>query len=144
MDPEAAIRALVADFRAAWNDQDAAKLAAVFAEDAEFTSWRGDRVGGRVGVRTHHAAVFAGILRGTTLNVDGVLIRFVRPDVAAVDVWWAISGTRDESGGLTPPRRGVQAWIVDRDVHGRWLIRVFHNIELPRDAPGPAQDPPAT
>ena len=141
MEAEPAIRALVAEFRAAWNLHDEARLAAVFAEDAEFTSWRGDRVGGRVGVRAHHAAVFRGILKASTLSVDGILVRLVRPDVASVDVWWSMTGAEDDAGQLRPPRRGVQALLVDRDADGPWLIRVFHNVELPRDASGPAQGP---
>lgn len=141
VETERAIRALVAEFRAGWNAHDEVRLAAVFAEDAEFTSWRGDRVGGRVGVRAHHAGMFRGILKATVLSVDGIQIRLLRPDVASVDVWWSMTGARDDFGTLRPPRRGVLALLVDRDGAGPWMIRVYHNVELPRDAPGPAQRP---
>jgi uncharacterized protein (TIGR02246 family) len=139
MEPEEAIRRLVAEFRAGWNAHDEIRLSSVFADDAEFTSWRGDRVGGRVGVRAHHAAMFRGILKETVLNVDGIQVRLIRPDVASVDVWWSMVGARDDAGRLRPPRRGVVALVVDRDGSGAWLVRVFHNVELPREAAGPAQ-----
>jgi uncharacterized protein (TIGR02246 family) len=130
---------LVAEFRAGWNAHDAVRLAAVFAEDADFTSWRGDHVGGRVGVRAQHAAVFKGSFRESILNIDGLQVRLVRPDVAAVDVWWSMTGARNEDGTLRPPRRGVMALVVTRSDDAPWRILVFHNVEVPRDAPGPAQ-----
>ncbi|MCI4328010.1 MAG: SgcJ/EcaC family oxidoreductase [Thermoplasmata archaeon] len=139
MPPDRAIRALMAEFRAAWNAHDAARLSAVFAEDADYTSWRGNRAGGRVGVRAHHSAGFQATLKESVLTVDGLKIREVRPDIASVDVWWSMTGARDEAGALRPPRRGLMDLIVRKSEKGSWEILVFHNVELPRDAPGPAQ-----
>jgi uncharacterized protein (TIGR02246 family) len=139
VDSEPAIRALVGKFRAAWNAHDAGRLAAVFAEDAEFTSWRGTRAGGRVGVRARHSAGFQSTLKDSILTVDGMKVREVRPDVASVDVWWSMTGDRDEAGKPRPPRRGLMALLVTRSEEGPWQILVFHNMELPLDAPGPAQ-----
>ena len=139
MKPDAAIRKLVGEFRAGWNAHDAIRLASVLADDAEFTSWRGDHVGGRVGVRAHHAAMFEGILRDSVLTIDGLQVRPIRPDVTAVDVWWSMTGARDDAGALRPPRRGIMALLVTRTGESPWQILIFHNVEVPRDAPGPAQ-----
>lgn len=129
----------MAEFRAAWNAHDAARLSGVFAEDADYTSWRGNRAGGRVGVRAHHSAGFQTTLKESILTVDGIKVREVRPDIASVDVWWSMTGARDEAGALRPPRRGLMDLIVRKSEAGKWEILVFHNVELPRDAPGPAQ-----
>jgi uncharacterized protein (TIGR02246 family) len=139
VEPDKAIRALVAEFRAAWNAHDAVRLAAVFAENADYTSWRGNRAGGRVGVRAHHSAVFQNALKESVLTVDGLKVRTVRPDVASVDVWWSMTGARDEAGALLPPRRGLMDLLVSRTEEGPWQILVFHNQQVPREAPGPAQ-----
>jgi uncharacterized protein (TIGR02246 family) len=134
---ERAIRALVAEFRAGWNAHDAARLSAVFAEDADFTNYRGDRAHGRVGVRAFHTSVFEGIFRETVLAVDGLQIRPVRDGVVSVDVWWSMSGARTRDGGLRPPHRGLISLIVTRNESGPWQVLVFHNQDLPTSAPGP-------
>jgi uncharacterized protein (TIGR02246 family) len=134
-----AIRAVLAEFRAAWNVHDAGRLAAVFAEDAQYTSWRGNRAGGRVGVRAHHSAGFQGMLKDSVLTIDGLRIREIRPDVASVDVWWSMTGARDTAGALRPPSRGLMALVLTREGENPWRILVFHNREIPFDAPGPAQ-----
>ncbi|MCI4369723.1 MAG: SgcJ/EcaC family oxidoreductase [Thermoplasmata archaeon] len=135
---ERAIRALVAEFRAGWNAHDAARLSAVFAEDADFTNYRGERARGRVGVRTFHAAMFEGTFRETVLSVDGLAIRSIGEGVASVDVWWSMTGARNDDGALRPPRRGLMALLVTHSDAGPWQILVFHNLEVPRSAPGPA------
>ena len=135
---ERAIRALVGEFRAGWNAHDAARLSAVFAEDADFTNFRGERAHGRVGVRTFHAGVFETIFRESVLSVDGITVRNVQDGVASVDVWWSMSGARTESGELRPPRRGLIDLLVTRPNGRSWRILVFHNLELPQGAPGPA------
>jgi|HubBroStandDraft_3_1064219.scaffolds.fasta_scaffold752560_1 uncharacterized protein (TIGR02246 family) len=136
---EREIRAIVAEFRAGWNAHDPARVAAVFADDAEFTNFRGDRAHGRVGVRAFHTTVFEGIFKETVLTVDGIRVRPVTDNVASVDVWWSMTGARNEDGGLRPPRRGLMDLIVSRAPEGPWQILVYHNLELPRGAPGPAQ-----
>ncbi|MCI4327693.1 MAG: SgcJ/EcaC family oxidoreductase [Thermoplasmata archaeon] len=135
---ERAIRALVAEFRAGWNAHDAARLSAVFAEDADFTNYRGDQAHGRVGVRAFHASVFEGIFRETVLAIDGLRIRPVREGIASVDVWCSMSGASSREGGLRPPYRELVSLLVTRNESGPWQILVFHSQDLPRSAPGPA------
>lgn len=138
--PEEEVRRLVSKFREAWNRHDAAAMSALFAEDAEFTSWRGVRVGGRVGVRTYHAEAFRMRYAESVLHVDGVEVRILRPDVATIDIWWSITGSRFDSGAMRPPRRGVSAVVATRDGEdGPWMLCIVHHTEVPRDAPGPPE-----
>jgi hypothetical protein len=52
---KSAIEALVAKFNDAWNRHDAHALAALFAEDADFTNVRGEHAGGRKAIEDMHA-----------------------------------------------------------------------------------------
>ena len=64
------------------------------------------------------------------LTVLETRVRMIRPDVAAVDVKWTMTGARDPHGNPWPERVGLLNWIVTR--HGeRWLIDVSHNMDLP-------------
>jgi uncharacterized protein (TIGR02246 family) len=134
---ERAIRALVGEFRAAWNVHDAARVAAVFAEDADFTNYRGEGAHGRVGVRAFHSKVFAGIFKDSEVTVDEIVVRMVRDGIAAVDVRWSMTGARTEDGKLRPPRRGLMNLLVTRSDGRDWRILVYHNVELPSDASRP-------
>jgi hypothetical protein len=64
--------------------------------------------------------------------------RQIRPDVAAVDVHWEMSGARDPSGNRWPSRRGLMSLLVTRE-EGDWAIAVMHNMELPSDGMAAAQ-----
>jgi hypothetical protein len=49
----------------AWNRHDAKAFAAVFAEDADFTNWRGTGVSGRSNIEEFHAPMFATIFKNS-------------------------------------------------------------------------------
>ena len=84
-----AIRELMDRFVDAWNRHDAHAFAAVFAEDADFTNWRGVGASGRSKIEEFHAPVFATIFKNSHQKYDDIKTRFIRDDIAAVDVHWA-------------------------------------------------------
>jgi uncharacterized protein (TIGR02246 family) len=125
-----AIEALARALEAAWNRHDAQAFAAVFAEDAEFTNVFGMVQQGRAGIEAAHAAVFKTMFQDSRLAVTETRVRLIRPDIAAVDVNWTMTGARDPHGNPWPERTGLMNWIVTR--HGeRWLVDVSHNMDLP-------------
>lgn len=131
-----AIDDLVRALEAAWNRHDAHAFAEAFAEDADFTNVFGMVQKGRAGIEAGHAPVFKTMFKDSRLTVTETRVRLIRPDVAAVDVKWAMTGARDPHGNPWPDRAGLLNWIVTR--HGeRWLIDVSHNMDLP--APDLAQ-----
>ena len=70
------------------------------------------------------------MFRDSTLAVVDTRRRLIRPDVAAVDVRWKMTGARDPMGNPWPEREGILNWIVT--LHdGGWLIDVSHNMDLP-------------
>ena len=125
-----AIDKIVSNMTAAWNRRDVAAFGAAFAEDAEFTNVFGMRQSGRAEIEASHAPLFETIFKDTELTATETRVRLIRPDIAAVDVRWNMSGARDPMGNPWPEREGILNWIVT--LHGdRWLIEVSHNMDLP-------------
>jgi ketosteroid isomerase-like protein len=60
-----AIVAVIDRFVDAWNRHDAKAFAAVFAEDADFTNWRGTGASGRSKIEEFHAPLFATIFKNS-------------------------------------------------------------------------------
>ena len=130
MTADQAIEDLVRTLEAAWNRHDARAFAEAFAEDADFTNVFGMVQKGRAGIEAGHAPVFKTMFKDSRLTVMETRVRLIRPDVAAVDVKWTMTGARDPHGNPWPERIGLLNWIVTR--HGeRWLIDVSHNMDLP-------------
>jgi uncharacterized protein (TIGR02246 family) len=76
----------------AWNRHDAKGFAAVFAEDADFTKWRGTGVSGRSNIEEFHAPISRPSSRTVTRAIGRSKPLFIRPDLAAVDVRWEMTG----------------------------------------------------
>jgi uncharacterized protein (TIGR02246 family) len=122
----------------AWNRHDAQAFAATFAEDADFTNVFGMTAKGRKGVEDFHTPVFATMFKDSRLTVTEMRIRFLRPDVAAADFVWQMSGARDPNGNPWPDRKGLVN-LVATDHQGSWLIDVLHNMDLPSSDNATAQ-----
>lgn len=125
-----AIDKIVSNMTAAWNRRDVAAFGAAFAEDAEFTNVFGMRQSGRAEIEASHAPLFKTIFKDTELIAIETRVRLIRPDIAAVDVRWKMSGARDPMGNPWPEREGILNWVVTLH-EDRWLIDVSHNMDLP-------------
>ena len=99
---EALIEEVLVGFVTAWNKHDAAAFSMVFAPDADFTSVRGTSARGRAEIEKHHAPVFASRFKDTVQKITNTKIRFIRPDVAAVDAWWEMTGAKGPDGQEIP------------------------------------------
>jgi len=128
-DDEKAIRMLIDSFMEAWNRHDAHAFATLFAEDANFTNWRGMSATGRSKIEEFHAPIFATIFRNSHLENTDTKIRFIRADVAAVDVRWEMKGALDAQGNPKPDRRGLLNFVMSKNA-GQWQIIVMHNLDL--------------
>ena len=126
---EQAIVALMDRFMDAWNRHDAKAFASVFAEDGDFTNWRGTGASGRSKIEEFHAPVFATIFKNSHQKHDDIKIRFIRDDIAAVDVRWQMTGATDPHGNPRPDRHGLLNFVMAKDA-GRWQIVVMHNLDL--------------
>ena len=113
----------------AWNHHDAKAFAAVFAEDADFTNWRGMGASGQSRIEAFHAPLFATIFKNSHQTLTDIKIRFVRADVAAVDVHWEMTGQTDAQGNPRPLRQGLLNFLMAKN-DGQWQIVVMHNLDL--------------
>jgi uncharacterized protein (TIGR02246 family) len=126
---EHAIRTVMDRFVDAWNRHDAKSFAAVFAEDADFTNVRGVGASGRANIESFHAPMFATIFSKSHQEYTGIKTRFIRPDVASVDVRWKMTGATDPQGNPRPEREGLLNFVMVKNA-GRWEIVVMHNLEI--------------
>lgn len=126
---EQAIRSAVDHLAAAWNRHDVHAFAAGFAVDADFTDWRGATVSGREHIQAFHAQPFATVLKDSRLEPTGIRTRFLRSDVASVDVPWQMTGMADADGKPRPARSGLMSLVMVRDAE-HWEIAAMHNLDL--------------
>ena len=133
---EHAIRTVMDRFVDAWNRHDAKAFAAVFAEDADFTNWRGTGASGRSKIEDFHAPMFATIFSKSHQEYTDIKTRFIRPDVAAVDVRWKLTGAMDPQGNPRPEREGLLSFVMAKNA-GRWEIVVMHNLDVSALPPPP-------
>jgi uncharacterized protein (TIGR02246 family) len=134
----AAIAQTVDRFRDAWNTHDGHAFALTFAEDADFTNVAGVHAGGRANVEAFHAPVFAGIFKESHQTDKVRSVRFLKPDLAAVDIDWEMTGAKFPDGRPRPYRKGLLNWVMAKQTDGSWLILVMHNTDL-TDYPAPAK-----
>lgn len=127
---EPAVQAVVESLVEAWNRHDATAFAACFADDADFTNVFGMEAKGRDAIERFHAPVFRTMFRDSCLSATATRVRFLRPDVAAVDARWEMTGARDPRGHEWPLRRGLINLALTHE-HGGWSIAVMHNMDLP-------------
>jgi uncharacterized protein (TIGR02246 family) len=134
---EAAIRELAAAFEKTHNKHDAKAFAALFAPDGDFTNVRGMTAKGPKAIEEFHRPLFEGdtskgnpSFKDAVLKVDEVRVRFLRPDVASVDVLWTQTGSKAPDGKDRGTRKGLASWVATKE-GGRWQVAVMHNMDLP-------------
>ena len=121
-DEEQAIRVVLARFYEGWNAHDADKMASVYAEDIDHINVFGEWQKGRATLRQELARLHAGPLRDSQKNYTIEKIRFLKPDVAVIQV--STQGT----GG---PNLGT--YVMEKQKEG-WVTVSFTNV-APRDPP---------
>jgi uncharacterized protein (TIGR02246 family) len=131
---EEAIHQVIVSYQEAWNKKDAAGLANLFTEDADFSSIYGQSLHGRATIAEKHTNLFKGPQKESqqSRSRSEVTIRFVKPDVAAVDSISEITGVMLDPEGKrkNSMNRLLTSMVLVKNA-GRWEIEVFHNMILP-------------
>ena len=125
----AAIRQVVAEFLDAFNHHDAHGWAMPFTEDGDFTNVSGLTRHGRKEIEERFKGLFAGSLKDAHRTVNIKHIRFVKPDVAAVDAEWELTGSKAADGAENPVRKGIFTWVMVKQ-DGGWKFADFHESEF--------------
>lgn len=136
---ERAVTELIDALFSAWNVHDANAFARPFALDADFTNVFGMHAKGRDAIARFHAPIFETMFKDSRLTRSGMSVRFLRPDVASIDVGWEMTGARDPLGKEWQRRRGLISLIVTLEEDG-WRIAVMHNMDLPTEELAAAQE----
>jgi uncharacterized protein (TIGR02246 family) len=126
---EERIKKVLTDFTDAWNKHDAKAFSNVFSADADFTSVVGKGTTGRNEIEKFLAPGFTTKWKDSYQKITQSKIRFIKPDVAAVDAWWEMTGIKGPEGQDMPPRKGLLNFIMTKN-SDTWLITVMHNMDL--------------
>ena len=126
---EAALKDLQKQYDAAWNAGDAAKAAALYADDGTFVDEQGMETRGRAAIEKGFAQVMSES-KGATFAGTVDTIRFIRPDLALVQ------GTFNVTGGGMPPEGFKGHYLaVAAKQGGSWKILAVHNAAMPPPPP---------
>lgn len=130
---ESQIRAIVADQVKAWNGGDPIAFSTSFAAQGSFTNIRGTVFYGHTAFEDRHREIFTGFFKSSTLTMAIIRIRFVRPDVAIVDLATEISNLSGAPPGVRPSAAGTivtslqQVFVRDQSV---WRVESYHNVDV--------------
>jgi uncharacterized protein (TIGR02246 family) len=137
---EAKIRAIVQDEADAWNRGDAEAFGARYAEDGSFTNVIGQQLYGKKAFIAQHVQIFATIYKGSHNTFTIGKIKFLRPDVAVVDIGGVLTGANRFPPGMKAFEDGalhVKLQEVMTRENGTWWIAAFHNVGVYPLPPGP-------
>jgi uncharacterized protein (TIGR02246 family) len=130
---EAQIRHIVAEQVTAWNAADAKAFSARFAADGSFTNIRGTVFYGHQAFEDRHVEIFTGFFKGSRLAMTVDTVRFVRPDVAIVDIATQLSDLKGLPPGVKAGADGTirtrlqEVYVKEK---GQWWIASYHNVDV--------------
>ncbi len=131
------IRALVRTFVKGWNTNDPAMLASIFTEDADFTAITGLHAQGREVIARGHEEILSTIYRNTALAAEIDEVRFLRPDLALVNVRFFL---QKDGRSFFPGVAYTSAGVVVTYNEKTWSIAVFRNmVPFARPVAGPVE-----
>jgi uncharacterized protein (TIGR02246 family) len=121
-----------ADFVIAYNERDAAAIAALFIENGEMTDITGNDVtSGRKEILAHYEAVFSDDPASIAIEVDSV--RLVAPNLAIEDGSVHFTPSDDESA---PPKSFTYSAVLTKNADEVWQIASTRTLAETTDATG--------
>jgi uncharacterized protein (TIGR02246 family) len=131
-DDDVAIKRAVAQYEEYWNRHEFVKTAELRTEDSENVNVVGQR-SSRADIAKGEPSFFRQAFGNSTIHDTVISIKYLKPDVAAVDVAWEMTGAKCLDGSDAGFRVGLKSLVMTK-VHGEWLIAIFHNMDLPTPA----------
>jgi uncharacterized protein (TIGR02246 family) len=131
-DDDAAIKRVLAKNPEYWNRHEFAKRAELYTEDSEIVNVVGQRrtrADMEKGGPTYMQQAFG----NSTIHESVISIKYLKPDVTAVDVGWEMTGAKCIDGSDAGLRVGLTSLVMTK-TDGKWLIALFHNMDLPAPA----------
>jgi uncharacterized protein (TIGR02246 family) len=104
-----------------------------FAEDGSFTNIFGTVRNGREEFKQRHIEIAQTIFKGTSVKSSIARLRFVRPDVAIVDISGEMTGFAKVPQGLPVGSDGILRFklleVLTKE-KGEWWITEYHNVAV--------------
>ena len=104
-----------------------------FAEDGSFTNIFGTVRYGREEFIKRHVEIAQTIFKGTSVKSSIAKLRFVRPDVAVVDITGEMTGFASVPAGLPVGADGILRFrlleVLVKE-KGEWWITEYHNVAV--------------
>jgi uncharacterized protein (TIGR02246 family) len=120
----------VQNYMDAWNTHDVHAVAMTYAEDCDFVNNFGTLTHGRAQMEATFGPFMSGAYSETHQTGHIRTVRYLKPDVAAVDVDWEMTGAKNPDGSVRPTRKGIHSLILTKQSDGSWLIAVMHVHEF--------------
>lgn len=132
----AGLQKAAADFVTAYNQQDAAAIAALFTEDGEISDLTGEELtSGREDIKTRYEEVFANDPPQIAIEVGSV--RLVAPNLAIEDGTFHLTPADD---GNAPPTSTSYSAVLMKNGEGLWQIASTRRIKDVTEAAGQLAD----
>ena len=129
---DAAIRQVAAQYVEYWNRHEFERTAELRTADSENVNVVGQR-STQADVSKGGPSYYQQAFGNSTIHDTVVSIKYLKPDVAAVDVAWEMTGAKCPDGSDASYRVGLKSLVMTK-ARGKWLIAVFHNMDLPTPA----------
>jgi uncharacterized protein (TIGR02246 family) len=128
---EAAIMKVIEGINQSFQTRDAKLRASLFTEDGIFINAFGVQREGRAAIEEFWRDLFAtGTFNQTDVKVTDLKVRFLTPDIAAVDRFEEATGQRGtETKRVLPPRRIHLTLIMKRTADG-WRMAYYSAADL--------------
>lgn len=128
-----AAAALVAEWEAAWNAHDMARMARLVTEDADWVTVGGTHLQGRAQIERVHTDLHAGPLKASRWTNRAHTVSALGPQWALLHLTWSVQGDLDADGSPRKPRNGIFTWLLAGQAGGGWRIRAAHatNVAAP-------------
>jgi uncharacterized protein (TIGR02246 family) len=128
---EAAVQQLINELTDAWNRGDAKAYGARFQADGTFTNVNGTFFVGREEFDRRHEDAFRRVYKGSTIAATIKKLRFIRPDVAVVDIDLGMFGWQGHPPVVQAgPDNALHTCLLMVLVkeRGSWWIAAYHNV----------------
>jgi uncharacterized protein (TIGR02246 family) len=132
---EAAIKQAIGRLRETVEKRDADLRAGLFTEDAVFYNAFGVEREGREAIREFWKYVFStGTFSRSEFKITKEKIRFIRQDVAVVDIFEEVTGQRAPETGRELPPRSVQLTLIMTKKGNEWLVAHYRAGDIRVDS----------
>jgi uncharacterized protein (TIGR02246 family) len=122
---------ICAEWQAAWNAHDMARIAPLITPDADWITVGGKHLQGAEQIESIHRTLHASTLSNSIWTNRSIDVKPLGADTALLHLAWSVSGDTDADGSPRPPRNGLFTWVLV--LNGtEWQIRAAQGTNVVR------------